>query len=68
MYLRCQKCGAMLPEHLLDAKPVSLANIQATSEQLAAAAERGEDFTVLQCQPCYGADWAAGISGTSIDR
>lgn len=60
--MRCMKCGKELPEDLLDSKPKSLANTQATHFMLEKAADRGEDFTVVQCATCYGPAFTKGTS------
>lgn len=58
---KCEKCGAETPFHLLDAKPPSLADVQATWDDIHKALDAGEDFTVLQCRKCYGPAWEEGL-------
>lgn len=54
---RCAGCGRMFPLDQLDAKPRSLRSRKATNAMLSHAAERGEDFDVLQCRACFGPAW-----------
>lgn len=58
--------GCRKPTHidLLDAKPASLAGRHATPEELAAAADRGEDFDRLECMDCYGPCWEPANSAS----
>lgn len=55
--LPCESCGRLFPIDLLDSKPRSLVRKAATEEDLASAADCGEDFEVLQCKDCYGSAW-----------
>jgi hypothetical protein len=48
---RCAACGAETPIHLLDAKPGPGIF---TPAQLSEAADRGDDFSRLECAKCYG--------------
>ena len=54
---KCMSCGQVYPERLLDAKPVSLAGIQADARMLSEAADTGEDFVQVECAACYGPAW-----------
>jgi hypothetical protein len=54
---RCENCKREFPLELLDSKPKSLARVKCTEADLASAADRGEDFEVLQCKECYGPAW-----------
>lgn len=60
---KCMNCGQIYPERLLDAKPVSLAGIQADNRMLVEAADRGEDFVRLECAACYGPAWEEQTHG-----
>lgn len=57
---KCACCGAVTPIDLLDGKPPSLAGKPATWDDINAAADRGENFTVLECKKCYGPAWMPG--------
>lgn len=53
----CSNCGNLFPIKNLDVKPKSLAGKKTTFEQLIKAADSGEDFTILECETCYGPAW-----------
>ena len=53
----CANCGGRFTVEHLDGKPQSLAGLPATFDMLTAAADRGEDFDVLECAACYGPAW-----------
>lgn len=52
--VRCDNCGGVFHIDALDAKPPSLKGQAATVEAIIEAADRGEDFTSLECSKCYG--------------
>lgn len=56
---KCAKCGGTFPIQKLDAKP---GPGHWTAEQLEAAADSGRDFDRLECEPCYGPNFTAGVA------
>lgn len=57
----CDRCKRQVPLKDLDAKPKSLRYKEATWELINRAADRGEDFDILQCKDCYGPAWVQGV-------
>lgn len=56
--IRCHNCGKLTHIDNLDGKPPSLAGKRCTDADIAAAADSGaEDFTILECEACYGPAW-----------
>lgn len=51
---KCEECGKLVAWRLLDAKP---GPGHWTARQLADAADRGDQFTRLECKDCYGPNW-----------
>lgn len=57
----CSHCGRETPFHLLDSKPPRFAGRPFTLRDYEVAADTGEQFTVLECEPCYGPAFSIGI-------
>ncbi len=56
----CHNCGRSFRIDDLDAKPRSLKGKPATAEALEKAADRGANFSVLECRDCYGPAFVKG--------
>lgn len=62
-HLPCQSCGKLVHIDLLDSKPELtlwlrfLRFLRGQLFMLAYCGDHGHDFTVLECEECYGPGW-----------